>query len=54
MRIISTHLMKWSEENPLFLSSSYELSFVSWLQRPFFKETLNFGVRTACARVEMA
>ena len=47
MRIISLHVMKWGEESSLFLSSAYDLSFVSWYQRPFYKETVNFGARTA-------
>ena len=47
MRIISLHVLKWADENSLFLSSAYDLSFVSWYQRPFYKETVNFGARTA-------
>lgn len=47
MRIISLHILKWAEENSLFLQSAYDLSFVSWYQRPFYKETVNFGARTA-------
>lgn len=41
------HILKWAEENSLFLASAYDLSFVSWYQRPFYKETVNFGARTA-------
>ncbi|EAR83909.1 SNARE ykt6 (macronuclear) [Tetrahymena thermophila SB210] len=52
MRLISMHVLKWDPENPIFLSSAYELGFISWYQRPFFKETLNFGVRTMTARVQ--
>ena len=47
MKIISLHVLKWNEDNSLFLSSAYDLSFVSWYQRPFYKETVNFGARTA-------
>lgn len=47
MRIISLHVLKWAEENSFFLSSAYDLSFVSWYQRPFYKDTVNFGARTA-------
>ena len=47
MRIISLHVFKWADENSLFLCSAYDLSFVSWYQRPFYKETVNFGARTA-------
>ena len=47
MKIISLHVLKWNEDNSLFLNSAYDLSFVSWYQRPFYKETVNFGARTA-------
>jgi synaptobrevin family protein YKT6 len=47
MKIISLHVLKWNEDNSLFLSSAYDLGFVSWYQRPFYKETVNFGARTA-------
>jgi synaptobrevin family protein YKT6 len=47
MRIISMHVLKWQEENSLFITSAYELGFASWYQRPFVKEQLNFGARTA-------
>lgn len=50
MRIISMHLMKWAEDNSLFLSSVDDLSFVGWLQRSFFREGVRFGARTACNR----
>jgi synaptobrevin family protein YKT6 len=41
------HVLKWQEENSLFITSAYELGFASWYQRPFVKEQLNFGARTA-------
>jgi len=47
MRLISLHVLKWAEESSFFLSSAYDLSFVSWYQRPFYKETVTFGARTA-------
>lgn len=28
MRIISLHVLKWEEENSLFISSAYDLSFI--------------------------
>jgi len=28
MRILSMHVMKYNEENPLFMSSVYELGFI--------------------------
>ncbi|CAD8116881.1 unnamed protein product [Paramecium sonneborni] len=52
MRIIAMYLLKYHPENPIFISSHYELSFVNWFQRPFFKETLNFGARTCAARAK--
>ncbi|XP_031472922.1 VAMP-like protein YKT61 [Nymphaea colorata] len=53
MRIISLHVLKWAEENSFFLSSAYDLGFVSWYQRPFYKETVNFGARTAAKWFEV-
>lgn len=53
MRIISMHLMKWAEDNSLFLSSVDDLSFVSWLQRSFYREGVRFGARTACNRTKI-
>ena len=47
MKIISLHVLKWAEDNSLFLCSAYELGFVSWCQRSFYKETVNFGARFA-------
>lgn len=47
MRIISLHVLKWAEEQSIFLCSAYDLSFISWYQRSFFKESVNFGARTA-------
>lgn len=54
MRIISMHVLKWEDEKSMFIASVYELSFVkydqayrSFLQRPFLKETVNFGARTS-------
>ncbi|EAR83910.2 YKT6-family R-SNARE protein (macronuclear) [Tetrahymena thermophila SB210] len=52
MRLISMHVLKWNAENPIFLSSAYELGFISWYQRSFFKEGLIFGVRTITGRVQ--
>jgi synaptobrevin family protein YKT6 len=54
MRILSMHIMKWNSENDsLFLSSVDDLSFVSWLQRSFFREGVRFGARTACNRTKV-
>jgi synaptobrevin family protein YKT6 len=41
------HVLKWYEDNSLFITSVYELGFASWYQKPFVKEQLNFGARTA-------
>ncbi|KAM3135071.1 hypothetical protein pb186bvf_012895 [Paramecium bursaria] len=60
MRIIAMYLLKYSPDAPLFIAQHYELSFLryhrniiqSWFQRPFFKETLNFGARTCTSRAK--
>lgn len=46
--------MKWGGDNDsLFLSSADDLSFISWLQRSFFREGVRFGARTACNRTQI-
>eukprot|EP01017_Pseudomicrothorax_dubius_P012318 TRINITY_DN1498_c0_g1_i6.p1 TRINITY_DN1498_c0_g1~~TRINITY_DN1498_c0_g1_i6.p1 ORF type:complete len:226 (-),score=70.88 TRINITY_DN1498_c0_g1_i6:124-801(-) len=52
MRLISIYLLKWNEETPFILDTVHELSFLSFFQRPFFKEHLNFGARTCVARAK--
>jgi hypothetical protein len=54
MRIISMHILRTTPsaekgKKAFFLASSYELSFINFLQRYFFKEHLIFGART-CVR----
>lgn len=49
MRIISMHVLQWRKaDKALFLKSSFEIGFISFLKRYFFKEHLMFGART-CA-----
>ena len=53
MRIVSLHVLKWDENtNAWILKNSYELSFLSFYQRPFMKGHLNFGARTAVSRIQ--
>lgn len=54
MRIISMHIIKtdasaMKNKKSYFLCSVFELGFVNFLQRYFFKEHLVFGART-CIR----
>lgn len=52
MRIISIHVMKWAEDNSLFLSSVDDLTFLNYFKRSYFREGLRFGARTACNRTK--
>lgn len=45
MRIISIHVFKCTEEEPVLLASAFELSFVSIFQRGTLKEFINFNSR---------
>mmetsp|Transcript_23467 Transcript_23467/g.27185 ORF Transcript_23467/g.27185 Transcript_23467/m.27185 type:complete len:203 (+) Transcript_23467:51-659(+) len=47
MRLISFCVLKQDPSEPLFLVRCHELGFMSFFQRPFAKEHLNFGARTA-------
>jgi len=52
MRILSFYLLKWSEESSYILHATHELDFISFFKRPFIKENLNFGARTAVTRMK--
>lgn len=52
MRIISIHFLLKIEPKPIFLKSSYELGFISFLKRSFVKQTLNFGARTCINKIK--
>ena len=45
MRIISMHVYKCSSDEPVLLSSVFEISFVSIFQRGTLKEFINFNSR---------
>ncbi len=45
MRIISIHVYKLGEEEPVMLASTFELGFVSIFQRGTLKEFINFNSR---------
>lgn len=51
VRIISMHILKKRRDQPaLFVKNSYELGFVNFLKRYFFKEHLKFGARTCVTK----
>merc|ERR1711935_1226654 len=51
MKVISLHVLKWAgNEKAWILCNAYQLDFLSFWQRPFFKQHLHFGARTAAAR----
>lgn len=50
MRLLSIHIFKWRQENPVLLGSSAELSFLGYIQRRVLREHINFTARTVCGR----
>ena len=51
MKIISLHVLKWAgNEKAWILANAYELGFLNFWQKPFFKQHLHFGARTAASR----
>lgn len=53
MRLLSIHLYRWNEDNPILLNSVTELSFAGFLERRVLREHLNFASRTVCARARL-
>lgn len=51
MRIVSMHVLLKQGEQVIFLKSSYELGFISFLKRGYAKQTLNFGARTCISKI---
>lgn len=49
MHVLRTQPTAEKGKKAFFLSSAYELGFINFLQRYFFKEHLVFGART-CIR----
>lgn len=45
MRIISIHIYKLGQDEPVMLASTYEVGFVSLFQRGTLKEFINFNSR---------
>ena len=50
MRLLSIHLFRWRDENPVLLGCSTELSFLGYIQRRVLREHINFTARTVCGR----
>ena len=47
MRIIALFLLKHNGDNPFIISSVEDLSFISFLKRPFFRGPMNCCARMA-------
>ena len=47
MRILALFLLKYNGDEPYIISSVEDLSFISFLKRPFFRGHMNFGARMA-------
>lgn len=50
MRLLSIHIFKWRQENPILLGSATELSFLGFIQRRVLREHINFNSRMICGR----
>lgn len=53
MRILSIYILKWNGETPNFLTSIFDLDFISFFKRPFVKDALNFAARLAVSRLQL-
>ena len=47
MRIIALYLLKHNGQNPVMVHHVNDLGFMAFYKRPFFKQHMNFGARTA-------
>jgi hypothetical protein len=52
MRILSIHVLKKVSEKTVQLLSQYELGFVSFVKRPWVKQSLVFGARTCASKLK--
>lgn len=52
MRILSVHILMRTNGKTHLLLSSYELGFISFIRRPWAKQSLVFGARTCAERLK--
>jgi hypothetical protein len=52
MRIISIHIYKLGQDEPVMLASTYEVGFVSLFQRGTLKEFINFNSRLVIGYIQ--
>ena len=52
MRIISMHLLI-KREKSIFLKNCYELGFISFLKRPWARDSLRFAARTSVNKIKL-
>lgn len=45
--------MKWNGETPYFITTVFDLDFISFFKRPFVKDALNFAARLATSRLQL-
>ncbi len=51
MKLIAFYVIKKVDYHPVFIVNTMELSFISFLKRPFVKQSLNFGARTFAKKI---
>ena len=47
MRIIALYLLKHNGDDPFMVHHVEDISFMAFYKRPFFRQHMNFGARTA-------
>jgi len=53
MRLLAVYFLKWNGETPYFITSVFDLDFISFFKRPFVKDALNFAARLATSRLQL-
>jgi synaptobrevin family protein YKT6 len=51
MRLISIHIFKWQEEEPILLAHKMDLSMLYFYQKGMAKEHINFNSRMIAGRI---
>ena len=51
MKLIALHIFRWSEEEPVMLSSDMDLSQMWFYQKGIAKDHINFNSRTIASRI---
>lgn len=53
MKILSMHIMKKDKDKTYQILSMYDLGFISFVKRPWVKQSLLFGARTCSSKLSL-